>query len=412
MKLRFLGGVDEVGSLSMLADINGRNILFDYGLTPTYPPKFPLDPPPVERMFLSHAHIDHSGMIPRLAGLYSSHVTCTSISSNMTKLLLEDSLNISRKGDYPLPYSRGDFRAALELFDIINFDAIRQVGEVPIFFHPAGHIPGSTMFEIGYTGGTALFTGDINTVDTQLLYGCKPVKCDILIVESTYAGREHFDRTEIEKQFKEKVEEVTGRGGLAVVPAFAVGRSQEVMMLLASGDYDLYLDGMGNYVAKLLLKAPEFLRSHKKLQKVFRKVRKIMNPDTRQRVDNGDVVVTTSGMLDGGPVIEYINKIRKDPKSAVLITGYQVEGTNGRMLLDTGKMNIRGVDKEVECETAFFDLSAHSGHTDLVNFIKGCDPQEVVLCHGDNREALVDDLQSEDFKVLLPKVNEEVKVGV
>lgn len=410
MKLRFLGGVDEVGSLSMVATINGRNILFDYGLTPTNPPRYPLDPPPVERMFLSHAHIDHSGMIPRLAGKYSSHITCTSISSLLSKLLIEDSLNISRHSGYPLPYNRGDYKASTELFDIINFDSIRQVGEVPVFFHSAGHIPGSAMFEIGYTGGTALFTGDINTVDTQLLYGCKPVKCDILVVESTYAGREHINRLEIEKEFKAKVKEVTERGGLAVIPSFAVGRCQEIMMILADEDFPIYLDGMGNHVAKLLLKAPEFLRNHKKLQNIYRKVRKITNPDARNRVEGGSVVITTSGMLDGGPVLEYVNRIRNDEKSAVLITGYQVEETNGRRLLDTGKLKIRGELKDINCETGFFDLSAHCGHSDLVNFIKQCSPQEVVLCHGDNREALVDDLS--EFKLLLPKVNEEITVGV
>ena len=111
MDITVLGGAGEVGRLGMVLEEKGTRLLLDYGLAPTKPPKLPMHARDIDYALLSHAHVDHSGMIPRLAGLYSSSVTCTAISSNMTKLLLEDSLNISRKGDYPLPYNRGDFRA-------------------------------------------------------------------------------------------------------------------------------------------------------------------------------------------------------------------------------------------------------------------------------------------------------------
>jgi len=110
--------------------------------------------------------------------------------------------------------------------------------------------------------------------------------------------------------------------------------------------------------------------------------------------------VTTSGMLDGGPVIRYLEAVRDDPRSAILLTGYQVEGSNGRRLMDEGVIELAGADVKVRCEWQKFDFSAHAGHDDLVRFIEGCDPQRVVLMHGDHREALAEALEGRE--VLLP----------
>jgi len=106
-----------------------------------------------------------------------------------------------------------------------------------------------------------------------------------------------------------------------------------------------------------------------------------------------DVILTSSGMMDGGPVLNYMGKLKNDPKSAVLLTGYQVEGTNANLLVEKGKLDFFGVTENVECQVEYFDFSAHAGHSDLINFAKGCNPEKIVLFHSDNREALMEPLK-------------------
>ncbi|MCK4455064.1 MAG: MBL fold metallo-hydrolase, partial [Thermoplasmata archaeon] len=140
----------------------------------------------------------------------------------------------------------------------------------------------------------------------------------------------------------------------------------------------------------------EFLRNPKKLRRAVRRTRMVRSPRARGTALRGDVVVCTSGMLDGGPVLEYINRVKRDEKSGILLTGYQVEGTNGRMLMEEGRINLYGVTQEIECEVCSFDFSAHAGHSELLTFIERCDPAKVVYCHGDNREALASQVEGRE----------------
>lgn len=251
------------------------------------------------------------------------------------------------------------------------------------------------MFEI-VDGRSVLFTGDIHTASTGLVLGAKPVKCDTLILESTYAGRDHEMRQKVEYKFLKKIEEVVERGGKAIVPAFAVGRTQEVLLTLAKNRFEVWLDGMGQRINLHFLNLPEYLRSPKKLRRAVKRTKMVRTPRARGLAIKGDVVVCTSGMLDGGPVLEYINMVKKDKKSAIMLTGYQVEGTNGRMLIEEGKIDLYGVIQDIECEVCSFDFSAHAGHSDLIGFIERCDPEKVVYCHGDNREALAEHVEGRE----------------
>jgi putative mRNA 3-end processing factor len=114
-------------------------------------------------------------------------------------------------------------------------------------------------------------------------------------------------------------------------------------------------------------------------------------------------------MLDGGPVMEYLKWFKDDPKSALILTGYQVEGTNGRLVLEEGLMDFYGVKEKINCEISFFDFSAHAGHKELVEFIRGCRPENLVLCHGDNRDALREELGGE-MNIYLPVENEPIEI--
>jgi len=408
MRLKFLGGATEVGSLSMFMENMGNRFLFDYGFTPSSPPTLPSKAPQVDFAFLSHAHIDHSGLIPQLYCRTNLPIIATPPTLDISEILWKDSHKICRIEGYPQMFSWDDLRRAGERFDLVSFEDKKDLDGLSIDFHSAGHIPGSIMVDIQGEDRT-LFTGDLNTRGSKLLEGAKPVKCDNLILEATYAGREHKPRKEQEKEFIEKINDVVDRGGKVVIPAFAVGRTQEIMMVLKDQGYEMWVDGMGKSITQIFLRHPTYLRSHVALQQALQQVSLTYNPNDRKRALKGDVIITTSGMMDGGPVLQYVNQIKDDPKNAILLTGYQVEGTNGRRLLDKGTLNLAGVEQKINAEVGFYDFSAHCGHSELIDFIRDCDPENVILFHSEDRKPLVDDL-GDEYNFILADTNEIVEL--
>jgi len=345
-------------------------------------------------------------MIPWLARRHDTAIYATPLTMDVSELLLEDSIKVARLEGFPQPYNKNDVRKAMRNFESVDYGSTVKIGEHEIVVHSAGHIPGAAMYEIiGHE--TTLFTGDLNNLSTRLVYGAQPVKCDNLIIETTYAGRNHPERLKLEFQFVQKIKEVISRGGTAVLPAFAVGRTQELLLILRGQKFDVKLDGMGASVNRIYLKWPEYLRNVKNLRGAMRKVDVVRRARDRAQTDY-DVIVTTSGMLDGGPVIDYIQRLKDDSRNGIFLTGYQVEGTNGRKLMDEGMINLYGTDVKVNAGLNFFDFSAHAGHDDLLRFIRGCDPKRVVLMHGDNRELLAADL--EGMEVILPEEDEWVEI--
>ncbi len=400
MEFQFLGGASEVGRLGMVLKSGPTSTLFDYGLLPKDPPQYPIPAPPVDGMFVSHAHLDHTGMIPWITRRQDVDVVLTPPTADVADLLLQDSLKIADAEGFDAPFNDQDLRTARRSFRTVDFGDNVDMGDLEVTAHPAGHIPGATMYEVN-GNQTMLFTGDLHTLTTDLVWGAKPVKCDTLFVESTYAGRQHPERVKSEYAFLKKVDQVVNRGGIALVPSFAVGRTQDVILALAKARHEVWLDGMGKKVNSIYVEHPEYIRSAKKLRQAMHRVKVVDGPRTRQLAQKGEVIVCTSGMLDGGPVLHYLDAIREDPKSAILLTGYQVEGTNGRQLVDTGTIDLYGVTVDVTIEWQKFDFSAHAGHDELVRFIEGCDPRRVVLMHGDQRELLAEALDGRE--VLLPQ---------
>jgi putative mRNA 3-end processing factor len=409
IKGEFLGGGHEVGRLGILLRCDKTRLLFDYGMTATAPPSYPKEAPPVDKMFLTHSHLDHCGMIPWLTARYDIDIVSTAMSREVAQILLEDSIKVAQSEGYPQHYDIEDVKIAKRRFRTIAFGETMEVGDQQVKAHPAGHIPGATMYEIR-SKATTLVTGDIHTIDTRLVNGAKPVKCDNLIMESTYAGRNHTDRAKTEHMFLKKIDEVLDRRGKVIIPAFAVGRTQEILLLLKDHRREFWLDGMGRKVSKVYLSMPEFLRSGKSFRSAANRTKVVRNVHGRARAAKADIIVTTSGMLDGGPVIQYLDELKDDPKSAILLTGYQVEGSNGRMLLDTGIINVKGANVKIHCDVQKFDFSAHAGHDQLLAFAKGCSPERIVLCHGDQRELLAKDLREEGFEVLLPRDGEKFEL--
>lgn len=407
MRIKFLGGAEEVGSLGLLLETNGVRLLCDYGLSPTRPPKYPSRVQGVDLILLSHAHVDHSGMIPWICSRQNTEVLATTLTQKVAELLAYDSLKVVEAEGFPIPYYIEDIKSAKRNYINVEYGESRYLDSLEIIPHSAGHIPGSTMYEIRGEE-SILFSGDINTIHTNLVFGCKGVKCDTLFLESTYAGREHPDRRKLENEFLDKIKEVKDNGGVSIIPAFAVGRTQEIMLILEKLDYEIWLDGMGRSVNTIFLNFPKYLRSPKKLKRARNKIKVVRSNKHRRQALKGDIILTTSGMLDGGPVLYYIDALRSDEKNAILLTGYQVDGTNGRMLLEESAIDFHGVTERVNCQVEFFDFSAHAGHKELKRFVKECDPENVVLFHGEHRDALVDDL--ENYNVILPKAGENIEI--
>jgi putative mRNA 3-end processing factor len=393
----------------MLLETNGMRFLFEYGMSPGKPPSFPLPPPPIDITLLTHAHLDHSGMIPWLCSRFDHTLLATQLTGEIGNLLQKDTIKIAKMEGYSCPFSSSDIKDAEHSLEPVSANSSRGIGEdYQLQIHSAGHIPGSLMFEL-QAEKNLLFTGDFNINDTRLVKGTKPVNCDILFLETTYAGREHPPRQQLEKQFLEKIEEVVGRGGVAVIPAFAVSRSQEIAIVLRKAGFNVWFDGMGRKVSKMFMKHPKELRSPDELKKAINKINFIHSEHGRKMALKGDVILTSSGMMDGGPVLSYMNKLKGDKKSAVLLTGYQVEGTNSRLLIEKGKLDFYGVKEDVACEVEYFDFSAHAGHSELIDFARKCNPETIVLFHGDNREVIVEPLQ-EIADVITPSTSEIINL--
>lgn len=406
MKIQFLGGANEVGKLGLLMEQMNTKLLLDYGFSPAKPPKFPMPSPEVDLALLSHCHVDHSGMMPWLCREYDTPILGTHVTASLTHLLALDSLKIADMEGYSSPYNKHDVKKMIANFNFIRYNDTVDLAGLEIKFHSSGHLPGSTMFELRGEN-ISLFTSDLNTINTQLVWGAHPVKCDYLFIEGTYAGREHEKRELVERNFLAKVEEVVDVGGVAIVPVFGVGRTQEIMMLLRDTNYEIWLDGMGKVVNKLFLEHPEYLRNPKWLKKAMKNTNVVRGENSRKRAMKGDVIITTSGMLDGGPVLEYIKNLNNE-KNAILLTGYQVKGSNGRRLLDDKKLNFCGVSQEVKCKTEYFDFSAHCGHKELANFVRGCRPEKIIIYHSDDRKPLADSLS--EYEVYLPNNGEVLEL--
>ena len=410
MSFRFLGGAESIGRMGMTIDGGGKTLLVEYGMAPTKPPEYPLQAPRTDHIFLTHCHLDHCGMLPSICGRDRSELFTTPLSAEVGEIIMYDSLKIAKAEGYPQPYTSGDIERTMKDVVPITFGDTIDLGGTEVVVHSAGHIPGAVMYEFKRDVNT-LYTGDFNTTSTRLVNGAEPVKCQNLIIEGTYGGRFHNNRKDVEKAFLDKVREVIDRGGTVLVPVFAIGRTQEIMLLLKDLGYEMWVDGMGRSVTKLYVNYPEYLASTKNMKAAKRKFNEIRNSRMRSSATRAaEVILTTGGMMDGGPVLGYLSRIKDDPKSAVLMVGYQADDTNGKLLLETGSIVLAGNVEKVQCDVIKYDFSAHADHKQIVQFVRDCDPENVVFMHSETRELFLKDLS--DYNVILPKTGEAFELDV
>ena len=398
-----------VGRMGMTMMGAGTSLLVEYGMSPTKPPEYPIECPPVDHVLLTHCHLDHCGMVPQVCGRRDVELFTTPLTAEIGEIMMNDSLKIAKAENYPMPYSSGDIDRTLRNVVPLQFGDTIELGRLDVTMHSAGHIPGAAMFE--FEGDTStVYTGDIHTIKQKLVDEAVPVGCENLFIEGTYGGRVHPSREDSEKEFLNKIAEVNDRGGTVLIPSFATGRTQEMMLLLRNLGYDMWVDGMSRSVTKLYLDYPEYVRDFKKLKAAKKKFKEVRSQSMRSDAKRAEVIITTGGMMDGGPVLNYLREFRDNPKNAVLMVGYQADDTNGRMLLDSGSIMMDGEPVKVECEVKKYDFSAHADHKQLVDFVRRCDPTNVIIMHSETRELFLPDL--EDYNVILPKTGEKFTLEV
>lgn len=420
IQLEFLGAMASVGASGIYLDTGAEKILMDYGAdveeTPARPP-LPV-PGKVDAIIATHAHFDHVGSIPILMQKNLSPIFGLPVTKELTEMLLKDSLKINKQeiGDIEgakLPFTEKEIHLAVKHFEPINYRKTFKVHSTDVTFFDAGHIPGSALTFIQNRDTKILYTGDYNTVDSRLLSKCDEdlPKFDTLITESTYSDRDHPDRKKSEKDLAEVVKHTVSNGGVALVSSFAVGRAQELLLVLDKFGIDapIYMDGMAKKSTTIVNKHKNMLRDPEALETALKDVKFVAKDKMRARiVKEPCVIITTSGMLDGGPIVPYIEMLHNDENSSLLLTGWQAKGSGGKILLETGKFPIREKDVEVKMFVKRFDFSAHLGRKQLFDFIETHSPEKVFCVHGDHTEEFAEELRQKGFDAFAPVANNRV----
>lgn len=419
IEINILGGGREVGRSAILLKANKRQILLDYGVMfGNGEPEFPLHvaPKELDAIILSHAHLDHSGGLPLLYITENPKLITTKLTAEITELLIQDFIHIS---GYFLPYEHLELKSMMQSITSINYNDNMRIGPLKMKFLNAGHIPGSLMTIIEVGNKKILYTGDLNTINTRLLKGAtkKLPKLDAIIIESTYATINHPERKETEKEFIKAIKEVIDNGGIVLVPAFSVGRSQEVLCIIRAYKlkYSVTLDGMARKASKIMLRHPRFFRNYKLLVRALEKAKWVSGwSDRRKACKKPGIIVSPAGMLKGGNAVFYMKKLARNERNAVFLVSYQIPGTPGHILLESGVFNFGKKVEKVKARVEWFDFSSHCGRKELLELIGKMEKNtKVVLVHGEEGdiEKLGEEMV-EKFKleVMIPKNGDKLEI--
>ncbi len=413
MEIRFLGGAREVGRSALVID---DSLLLDYGSTADAPPQFPVEPPreiTPDAVVVSHGHLDHVGALPALlSGDDRPSIHWTPPTRELTRRLAEDTLKLH--GNSPqCPFGREELKRLDEVSVPHGYREQFTAAGYRVTLFDAGHIPGSAHVLVDDGDTRLLYTGDFHTDDQRIVAGttARP-DADVVVCESTYADVEHEDRQTVEQRFTESVQTTLWEGGTVVVPAFAIGRTQEMLLVCAAADVPCYVDGMGTEVTATLRQYPEYVRDPDALDRAAGHAREVTGRDgQRERIaDQPVAVVTTSGMLSGGPAMTYVPAVRANPTNKITLTGYQVAGTPGRELLETGSAEIDGRVVRVSARVEQYGFSAHADESGLRSFLDAYEDATVLVNHGDSCAQFADRLRVDGYDAAAPELGETVTV--
>lgn len=434
VRVTTLGCCREVGRAGFILSTPETRILIDCGDKPGAEGDVPYLQLPeanpiadLDAVVLTHAHLDHSALLPLLFKYgYDGPVYTTAPTRDLMGLLQLDYLDVAAKEGRTPPYESEMVRKELKNTITVEFGNVTDIApDIKLTLHNAGHILGSAIahFHVGNGFHNIVFSGDIHYSDTRLFNGASNdfPRVETLFLESTYGRRNDFqtDQEDSERTLIELINETYEDGGKVVIPAFAVGRSQELMLVLEEAmrlgkipTMPLYLDGMIREATAIHTAYPEFLRDGLR-QRILHEDENPFLAEQFQQVDGGQemreqiaagdpcIILSTSGMVTGGPIMSWLELLGGDTENALIFVGYQAQGTLGRRI-ESGRREIPFSDrgsrrKQLTLRFRVESVSGFSGHADrngLENFVRTMNPRpEEILCiHGD--ESATDELSS------------------
>jgi len=429
VRITFLGGCREVGRSAYLLSTSETKILIDCGINTNsensaYPylnlPEItPLDE--LDGIVITHAHLDHCGLVPLLYRYgYDGPIYLTYPTRDLMVLLQLDYIDVSARDGKEIPYDSAMVKEALKHTIPINYGSVTDIApDVHLTLHNAGHILGSSLahFHVGTGLCNVVFTGDMKYEKT-LLFDPATVnfpRIEHLIIESTYGGSKDLQpsRRWAEKRLQGLVNEVTARGGKILIPTFAVGRSQEVMIVLENAmrnksieKLPIYLDGMIWEATAIHTAYPEYLNNNLR-NMIFHDDLNPFLSDCFIRVDStgkreeamesgAGIILATSGMLNGGPILEYLRRLGPNDKNMLVFVGYQAEGTLGKRIQNgwreiplpsDGRTDMVKLNLDIQTVDGF---SGHSDRQQLMEYIKKLNqnPKQAFVTHGEESKCI------------------------
>ena len=418
MQVKVLGAAQEVGRSAFQVNCDGANFLLDYGILLGKEPQYPMHikPRDIDAVVITHAHLDHSGYVPSLFVNGKNDVYATPPTFDLSRLLIEDMLRLQKNF---FPFEMPEVVNMIKHSKEIGYREKIKKGNASFELRESGHVVGGGAVIVESENKRLYYTGDINPRGSRMLREADFDfdEIDLVIIESTYSQTEQTPRNETEEGFMEFAYEVLDRKGTLFVPAFSVERSQEIACVLKNAKFKhrVIMDGMAVKVNEIMLRYPEYLRDPKIFADSIHHAMWIKGERERKdALKEPCVVISPAGMLVGGSAIYYLQQLALDKKNGIAMVSYQGEGTPGRKLLETGKVNVRGKDVKTEADVKQFEFSGHADRKDLFEVIKKIKGNPKILTiHGDKDSCtkFAEEIHERfGFDAHAPKAGEEITV--
>lgn len=444
MKITFQGAAKIVTGSCYLFEINDTKFLVDCGIFQgqkeivrlNYEP-FKFDPKKISFILLTHAHLDHSGLIPKLVNKgFKGKIYTTSSTRDLCNIMLEDSANIQKSSNQhenkrrlreglperePL-YNEQDVKNTMKLFSDVVHDKKYRINEIEVCFRLAGHILGSSMVEVFANGQKFVFSGDIGQDSSLILENPEIIKeADYLFIESTYGNRLHTHKDKRLTKLAKVINDTYKRGGKLLIPTFAIERTQEIIYSLE----ELYKKKMIPRQTVFLdsplgIKATEIFRKHSEEYEkgtVFNFSDLKFTPDVKSSMKINTfygpaIIMAGSGMCNAGRIRHHIKHQIWNPENTILFVGYQAKGTLGELIL-SGQKNIKMMGLNLIVKAKIENIDSFSGHADqkmLLNWIKGFvkKPKKVFVIHGekDAADTLSQKINALGMETVIPEMGQ------
>jgi KH/beta-lactamase-domain protein len=456
VRLTALGGFRQVGRSAILIQTRESNVLLDCGINPgstssivAFPrldtPQFDLDA--LDAVVISHAHLDHCGFLPFLFKYgYDGPVYCSAPTSSLMTLLQLDYLDVANKQGSMPPYGQKDVRDTVMHTIPLRYGSVTDIApDIRLTLHNSGHILGSSIVHLHIGEGlhNLVYTGDYKYGKSMLLEPAVAMfpRAETIITESTYGAPEDImpTRAESEQLITNIINQTLDREGKVLIPVPAVGRAQEIMLII--DDYmrrgllkeaPVFVEGMISEATAIHTAYPEYLAKNVRNSILYEGINPfqsdyftiVEHPSAREEIVDGGqcIILATSGMLEGGPVIDYFKRLAGDKRNTIIFVSYQIDGTMGSrvqkglgdvpIINSNGKIEVTKVEMQVETVRGF---SGHSDRRQLVNYIQRVKPkpERIIVLHGEKSKSIsMANLFKRKYNVeaLVPDILETIKL--